>query len=239
MILKTGKHPKKNDFRTLRFKDYSKALPPAPRSYDVLFRIPGDPKTLFPMDGNDQYGDCTCAALAHAETIFNALTGTTVIPTAEQVIEFYNKMTNNHDEGCNELDILNYWKKHTVIDDKLMAYTEIDPKNTEHIRQGIAMFGGVYLGFQCQKNVLSDFEAGRPWTPGKLMNDGHAVYAVAYDVDTVTVLTWGSTQKGTWAWWNECVDEAYALLPLEAEQPGFAPGFNFAQLKADLKAIKN
>ena len=42
---------------------------------------------------------------------------------------------------------------------------------------------------------------------------------------------------GTWAWWDECVDEAYALLPTDAEKAGFAPGFNFAQLKTDLAAV--
>jgi hypothetical protein len=33
------------------------------------------------------------------------------------------------------------------------------------------------------------------------------------------------------------VDEAYAILPPEAEQAGFAPGFNFAQLQTDLAAV--
>jgi len=53
----------------------------------------------------------------------------------------------------------------------------------------------------------------------------------------VTVLTWGNTQLATWAWWDECVDEAYAILPPEAVDPNFAPGFNITQLKADLAAV--
>jgi hypothetical protein len=239
MNLKTGKLPKKSDYRTLRFGSYSKALPPAPTAFNVLSRIIGDPKTLFPMDGNDQYGDCTCAARAHAETVFNALTGSAVIPTTEEVLAFYNKMTGGQDTGCNELDILKAWKKKQAFDDKLVAFVSVDPKNIEHVKQAIALFGGAYIGFQCQENVMRDFEAGRPWTPGKLTNDGHAVYVVAYDADTVTVLTWGTTQKGTWAWFLECCDECYGLLPIEAELDGFAPGFNFSQLKTDLLLIKN
>jgi hypothetical protein len=35
------------------------------------------------------------------------------------------------------------------------------------------------------------------------------------------------------------VDEAYAILPSEAQQPGFAPGFDFDQLKIDLQAVAN
>jgi hypothetical protein len=51
------------------------------------------------------------------------------------------------------------------------------------------------------------------------------------------VLTWGSTQQGTWAWWDECVDEAYAILPPEAAKAGFCPDFNFAQLQTDLNQV--
>ena len=67
--------------------------------------------------------------------------------------------------------------------------------------------------------------------------DGHAVFAVAYDQSGVTVLTWGNTQQGTWAWWDECVDEAYAILPPEAKNTEFAPGFDLAQLQTDLSAV--
>lgn len=52
----------------------------------------------------------------------------------------------------------------------------------------------------------------------------------------VTVLTWSNTRKGTWAWCQECVDEACAILPPEAKNPNFAPAFNLAQLQADLEA---
>ena len=101
------------------------------------------------------------------------------------------------------------------------------------------MFGGVYLGFQCQQNCQQQFHDHQPWTPGRLTNDGHAVFAVAYDGDGVTVLTWGSTQQGTWDWWDECVDEAYAIIPPQARKPEFAPGFDIKQLEADLEAVAN
>jgi hypothetical protein len=55
----------------------------------------------------------------------------------------------------------------------------------------------------------------------------------------VTVLTWGNIQKATWAWWDACVDETYAILPLEAKDVQVAPGFDFAQLQADLEDVAN
>ncbi len=238
-----GKHPPKSDYRTLRLKTYfTSALAAPPASYDVLATVYqkmgiSDPAVLFPMDGNDALGDCTICAMAHAVTIYCALVGKKTIPTKTSVTKLYMHLTGGVDSGLNELDVLGYWRKHSFSGDKIQAFATVDPKNHTHVQQAIQLFGGVYLGFQVQENCLDQFRAHQPWTPGPLTHDGHAVYAVGYDASGVTVLTWGSTQKATWAWWDECVDEAYALLPVEAEKPGFAPGFNFAQLKTDLDAV--
>lgn len=239
-----GKHPPKHDYRTLRLKDYlTGGLAAPPAQFNALERVfdnlhVGDPAQLFPMDGNDHYGDCTIAALAHAITVYRGLVGREKrIMAQPAVVKLYMHLTGGIDSGLNELDVLNYWRKHAVDGDKILAFARIDPKNHTHVQQAIQLFGGVYLGFQCQQNCIQDFDAKKPWTPGKLTQDGHAVFAVGYDPNLVTVLTWGNTQQGTWAWWDECVDEAYAILPPEAAKAGFAPGFDFAQLQTDLNAV--
>ena len=238
-----GKHPPKVDYRTLRLRDYlTPKVPAAPASYSVLKEIytklkTADPKVLFPMDNNRTLGDCTVAALAHAITAYRGLVGKKSIMTESAVVKLYMHLTGGMDTGMNELDVLSYWRKHAVSGDEIMAFTSIDQKNHTHIEQAIKLFGGVYLGFQVQQNCIQEFDAGKPWTPGPLINDGHAVFAVEYDKNGVTVLTWGNIQQGTWAWWDECVDEAYAILPLEAKDPKFAPGFNIAQLQADLSGV--
>jgi len=238
-----GKHPPKNDYRTLRFKTYvTTKLAAPPPSYNALPRVYdhvriSDPTKLFPMDGNDTLGDCTIAALAHAITTYGGLIGKKNIMGKPAVTKLYFHLTGGVDSGLNELDVLNYWRQNAVDQDKILGYVKIDPKNHVHIEQAIQLFGGVYLGFQVQQNCVKEFDAHKPWTPGPLTNDGHAVFAVGYDQNNVTVLTWGNTQQGTWAWWDECVDEAYAILPPEAANPDFAPGFNLAQLQADMKDV--
>lgn len=238
-----GKHPPKIDYRTLRFKNYlTAAIAPPPPSLNVLPRVydklgTSDPSMLFPMDGNDTLGDCTIAGLAHATTTYRGLIGSRDIMSKQAVVKLYFHLTGGQDTGLNELDVLNYWQSHSVAGDKILAYASIDPKNHTHIEQAIQLFGGVYLGFQVQQNCVQEFDAHQPWTPGPLTNDGHAVFAVGYDQNGVTVLTWGNTQQGTWGWWDECVDEAYAILPPEANDPRYAPGFNIAQLQADLAAV--
>jgi len=190
------------------------------------------------MDGNDTLGDCTIAALAHAITVYRGLTATKkVIMSKQNVVKLYMHLTGGVDSGLNELDVLNYWRQNSVDGDKILSFVGISPKNHTHVQQAIQLFGGVYLGFQVQQNCVQEFDAHQPWTPGPLTNDGHAVYAVGYDQNQLTVLTWGNIQQATWAWWDECVDEAYAILPAEAKASDFAPGFNFAQLQADLSAV--
>ena len=240
-----GKHPPQNDYRTLRFKDYvTAALAPPPPTYNVLTNVyaklnVNNPATLFPMDGNDTLGDCTCAGLAHAITTYSGLIGTKTIMPQAAVVKLYRHLTGGPDTGLNELDVLNYWRQNSVDGVKILAYVKIDPKNHTNVEQAIRLFGGVYLGFQVQQNAVQEFDAHQPWTPGPLTEDGHAVFAVAYDTNGVTVLTWGNTQQATWAWWDECVDEAYAILPPEAKNPAFAPGFNLTQLQTDLANVAN
>ena len=238
-----GKHPVKHDYRTLRFKNYLSAkLGPPPDKVDTLARVykalgVSDASALFPMDGNDVLGDCTIAALAHAVTVNRALASDTKhIMPKPSVEKLYFRLSGGIDSGLAELDVLNYWRKHQVSGDKILGFVSIDPKNHDHIKQAIHIFGGVYLGFQCQQNCDAEFAAKQPWKPGKLTNDGHAVYAVGYDKNELNVLTWGSTQRGTWAWWNECVDEAYAILPPEGKDSDFA-GVSYAELKTDLAAL--
>jgi hypothetical protein len=237
-----GKHPPKSDYRTLRFRDYVGGLAQPPAAADTLARVYDnlgirDPAVLFPMDGNDAFGDCTIAALAHATTTYRGMIGARDVMTRAAVVKLYFHLTGGIDSGLNELDVLSYWRQHRVAGDRIVAFASISPKNPTHVQQAIELFGGVYLGFQVQQNCIQEFENRQPWTPGPLTNEGHAVFAVAYDREGVTVLTWGNTQRGTWGWWDECVDEAYALLPQDAMRPGFAPGSNFAQLEADLNAV--
>jgi hypothetical protein len=240
-----GKHPPERDYRTLRFSSYLKSsLTAPPASWSTLQQVYkklkiSDPAKLFPMDGNDSLGDCTIAALAHAITLYRGLIGKKTIPNRQTVVKLYMHLTGGVDSGLNELDVLNYWRKNKVDGDEILAFVSVTPHNKTHVQQAIKLFGGVYLGFQVQENCQADFAAHRPWTPGKLTNDGHAVFATDYDAEGVTVLTWGSTQKATWGWWDECVDEAYAILPPEAARTDFAPGFDFKQLKADLNAVAN
>ena len=241
-----GKHPPKVDYRTLRLKSYltSPTLAPPPACWNVLAAVfanlkTHDPTKLFPMDGNDTMG-----GLHHRRR--RPRPSPPIRGLGSKTNSCPRRLSRNSTTTC-----LAAWTRsartgrpqllaqaHGAIDgDKIMAYASVDPKNHTHVQQAIKLFGGVYLGFQVQQNCIQEFDAHQPWTPGPLTQGGHAVFAVAYDQNGVTVLTWGNTQEATWAWWDECVDEAYAILPPEAAKAGFAPGFDVAELQTDLANV--
>lgn len=228
--------------RTPLFGSYvTPAMAPPPASVNVLARVyeklgTTDPTVLFPLDGNDHYRDCTIAAAAHANTVFRGLAGARYVMSQQEVLGVFNDLTGGANQGLHSLDVLKYWKQKGIGDERILAYLRIDPKNHEHVQLAIQHFGGVYLAFketaQCQKGL----DPKHAWTTGPLTSAGHAVFAVAYDAAEVSVLTWGNVQQGTWDWWDECVYDAFAIVPPEAADAGFAPGFDFARLKADLAA---
>src|SRR5204862_6404872 len=127
----SGKHPPKIDYRTLRLKKYLTAtLAPPPASYDVLSRVyanlnTNDPAALFPMDGNDALGDCTIAAVAHAVTTYRGLVGKERILSKQAVVKLYLHLTGGGDSGLVEIDVLNYWRKHRISGDEIIAYASI------------------------------------------------------------------------------------------------------------------
>ena len=238
--LRFGKLAPIRDYRRLLFKTYKKpSLPPPPASYSNTARIysalgitVNDIPTLLPMDGNDQYGDCTIAARSHAITTFRAFTAKKKIPTQAETLALYKRLTGGQDSGLAENCVLKDWKSTSSGDEELLAYASVRPQDLEDVKLAITL-GGLYLGFQCQRDVIKQFNAHKPWTPGRLTQDGHAVWALDYNETGVLMSTWGALQWGTWAWWSECVDEAYYLGPQEAKTEGFCPGYDVDALLKD------
>jgi hypothetical protein len=242
--MRFGKLAPKIKYQTLRFKDFAAELPAPPASWDALAlasaKLPGNPSVdiLCPMDGNDRLGDCVAAGLSHATAINQGLIGKWDVAGEDKVVALYNQLTGGQDSGLVMLDTLTWWRKNRFMGDNILGFAKIDPTNHLHVKQAIKIFGGVYLGFVVQANAQADFSAGKIWTPGTLLQEGHCVHAYAYDTDdTVTVATWGAGQKGTWDWVDETWDEAYVLLSPETLVPGFCPGFDFAGFQQALKAV--
>jgi hypothetical protein len=249
-ILKLGKRPARVDPRTLQLKDYLEPdISPAPASMDW-----SKGTTSWGMMLNDSLGDCTIAACGHAVQLVS-LNTTAIITEPDAEIEKYYEWwcgyvpgDPNTDQGGVELDILNSWRKNGFAGHKLLGYVDPSPGDAEHVKQSVALFGMVYIGLglplTAQNQVGSLWDVvGNPATdansqPGSW--GGHAVIVIAYDADTLTVVTWGALQKMSWRFWNAYVDESHTPLLGYWLENGPAPsGFRMTALETDLAKLSS
>jgi hypothetical protein len=245
---KLGKQRPKIDSRTLQFGAYlTKELAPPPPSVDYT-----KPVKEWPMMGNDQYGDCTCAAAGHMIEEWTANTGTVEILSDPQILKAYNHFAKgNPDAGANMLDVLKYWRKTGIGTDKINAFAQLEPRNDVQLRDAVNLFGTAYIGL-----ALPDFAVPPhtdfltiPWVvPGTgpvgnaapNPNNGHCVPAVAYDQRFIYVVTWGAIKTMSWQFYDAYADEAFAVLSGDwiNKKVGTSPsGFNMAALQQDLAAV--
>jgi len=244
---KLGKHPPVIDERTLRFGKYlTTALPSPPASVDYGAKVPS-----WPMYANDKYGDCTCAAAGHMIQNWTANANGEVTPPTGAVVKFYEHFVGDPpppDAGCNMLQVLNYWRTAGLDRHNISAYAAIKLKNQVETMTALYLFGSVYIGVELPDFAVEGDMLTVPWVvpPGGPVgnaapnpNNGHCIPAVAYDAETLTVITWGEPKTMNWDFYNAYADEAFAVLSQDfIEKSGTdLAGFDLAALEADLEAL--
>ena len=235
MNRRLGKKDVRLDCRTLKLANYVTALPAPPTKCSWAKGVP-----QWPMYANDRLGDCTIAAAGHMQQLWSEQGKPYFEPPLQKIVDVYNVLSPG-DDGCVELDVLNYWRKKGIAGRKITAYASVAPRTTNHVELAVDLFGAVYSGLSlplsAQSQKVWQVTGGSDATPGSW--GGHAVPIVAYNSTYLTCVTWGKLLKMTWAFWHAYADEAYAVLDqswLGADKvsPG---GFNVAQLLADAKAL--
>lgn len=175
---------------------------------------------LFPIDGNDRYGDCTIAGLAHFITLLYAMLGKKVIPTAQEVVDLYWHLSRGRDSGLPLTTALSAWMQGVFsTNEKINVSFNVKPKNLYAVKQCIQYFGAAYIGFNTSPDSVSRFQQGQPWVESQFDGGGHCVVATGWDDDKqlFEFLTWGGRQYGTYAFWNHAVDEVHGVVtPMQA-----------------------
>jgi len=221
------------------FSTYSGALPyPASTvHHEQLVKT-------WPMDGNDQYGDCVAAAAAHMIQSWDATTGVQLpVPTEQAVVSEYFTLTGGRDNGLVMSDTLNTWMHSGLWGNRILGYAPVKPTSQLHLKQAVNFYGAAFLGMQLPQNSMSQFDHGQPWSlvtgwQTQKIIGGHAVPALGYDANYLYVVTWGSVQKVAWDWYYVYGDEAWCVLPQNdlTAVKGMG-GMNLASLKLDLPGV--
>lgn len=218
-IGKLGKLAAEQDTRRFMLRDVvSDPLPPPPEWVDWHRNIGS-----YGVMGNDQLGDCTCAALGHAEQIISAnVPGLEEITVSDDaVIKLYADSCGykpgfpDTDNGGVEVNVLNFARKNGLFGvDELLAYADPDPGDITHVKQAIQLFPALYIGlelpFSAQNQETWDVDNSENGAPGSW--GGHAVVVVGYDQQDLICITWGYLKRMTWAFWKKYCSESHALL---------------------------
>lgn len=235
-------HPK-----TLRLSKYIKsgALPDPPVLRAWEYKVPADQWGMF---GNDRYGDCTCAALAHLLMAWTSQVGTLVVPKDDDVVSLYssvagfNPKTGANDNGAAMTDVLSYVQQNGFAGRKILGWAALDISNLNHFEIGLDLFGGVYSGVNLPRSAMEQFSAGKHWEV--LANDGgieggHAIPFLGYGRLGETCVTWAKLQPCSRAWGAKYIEESYVIISEDwFDATGKTPGqIDKDALWADLKLL--
>jgi hypothetical protein len=228
------------------------ALAPPPPYVDYLSGMPDDLGVM----NNDTLGCCTCAAIYHAIQVwtYNASDAMQTNPDADVLTIYsqfcgYNPANPSSDQGGIEQIVLSDWVTKGVptitgSTNKLAAFIEVDPRNTDDIKRVIEACGVCYIGFQVPGNILPD-NAAPPavWTYDPTANQdigGHAVILCAYDEDNVSFISWGLKYAMTWDFFTRYTDEAYGIVDADwVAATGQSPlGMSIAAIETQMAALQ-
>lgn len=211
--------------------DYvSGKLPSPPAAVSV-------PDASYPMDGNDQYGDCTIAGVAHLIAAWNVeVKQADAVPDAPTVVATYEKLTGGPDTGLNENNVLSCWRTTGLFGGKIDAYAPVDTKDLVGLQQAVAFYGGAYLGIVCPESAQEQFQANQPWTyvPRSPVEGGHCIVALGYNASGLLCATWGGIAEVTYPFLAHYLDEAWAIISEEFAQAGRGPELDLQTLQDDL-----
>lgn len=223
MTLCTGRLPKDERYcSSLPQLDAFANKLPDPLSFwsttDLVQQQTGkDLRTLFPLNGNDRWGDCTCVAASHLITLHEAFGGRTVIPSEQDVVNLYLKLGNGRDNGLMLSTVLSAWRSGILGGYKIGAScnVNVNTANLKQIKQAVQYMGSVYIGFATTRDTVPQFQAGQPFTvTNSRTAGGHCVAVTGFNDQTrmVELLTWGKRHYGTYEWLLQYCDEGHALL---------------------------
>ena len=254
--MKLGKQKPKYDRRTLQFSRYlTGTIPFAPNTSHWPNAAP------LGMLLNDTVGNCAIAGPLHQEMIWNKANGVIWTATDAMALAGYEAVggynpnaapnpdgSNPTDNGCNMLDVLNYWRQTGLGGKKIGAFVQVNPLNHIHVQHASFFFGGLLVGIQLPVAFQSQNNPAKGWyvpasglsgdgTPGSW--GGHCIYSPGYSPGEIDVVTWGERIPMTWTAWNGYVDEVYGIISTDfIQNPAKAPnGIAMAELIADLQLV--
>lgn len=205
------------------------------------------PHLDYPMAGNDNYGDCELAAVVHTDQALSKMERVEyTYPGDAAVIAQYFEMTGGADTGLVTTNVLSKWHTDGLFGHTIAAWVPVHMRHQTVLKQCIALTGSFLAGVAISQSTMDLFDAGpgHPWDVTGTADDSnilglHEIPALGYNAIGPVFVSWGSLKQATWRWWNEYCDESHVVITDEVKNKNVFRGVNFAQLDADLAALKS
>lgn len=154
----------------------------------------------FPILGNDRWGDCGAAMIAHADQTYTGANGAESTFNTNALVNQYLARSGG-DNGLDEADVIAIGKAGIAGDPQAVIYDaiDIDPGDHAGLQAAIQQYGGVWLAMSCPDEWINDFDpAGGTVFDAAPANPNNGHYVLLNGVDAkgrYRLQTWGS-----WAW---------------------------------------
>jgi hypothetical protein len=207
----------------------------------------------YPMDKNDEAGDCVVAGTHHAlQVIFNLLGLGDLGWTLDQILVMYQSQNpdmnswadsgSDADQGMIIAKFLSWMvangEEFGLTDDrKLLGYAKVDHNNHEEMRSAIYLFLVIVTGADLQ---VAD-QSGKDWSyvQGSGEWGGHCMASPSYNDKQMGTITWGEDDYILEdSFITNCMDEAYVLLTqAHVNHPEFRNHFDLYSFAQAWQAI--
>lgn len=237
--LKLGVRPNDPTKVRLAFGDFLVSVPDHPIEDPA-------PNLNYPMDKNDEWGDCVVAGGDHASQVINAAFGLpyTNMTEAQLLADYhtqnptfdpnssFNGPGTPADGGMNIQEYLAY----LVKTGRILGFAAVPLGDREKMRAavylGLALMAGADLTVAQQDQGVWDYVAGSPgW-------GGHCFVSVGYNAAGQTEVTWGQLKAATDAFFKRQVGELwFVLTKAHVDHPTFRNHFDLSGFAAAFTQI--
>lgn len=176
---------------------------------------------------NDRLGDCTIAGPGHMVQAWTAAAGKEVTIPDSAILQAYEDFDGyvdgdeTTDNGGDILTVCEDWKAKGIGGHFITAHAEVNMTQMRW-QQALYVFGSLNAGIWLP--VTAQAQTGGTWDivgDGKTGDSapaswgGHCVAVVGYDLEGITLVTWGELQRATWRFVMWYFDETHACLSPE------------------------
>lgn len=213
----------------------------------------------IPMYLNDQIGDCTIAGIAHLYGAVSVYGGHPEVMFEDGEIQsVYSRVSGyvpgnaNTDNGALCSTVLADNKANGISDTagivhKNLGYAKLgNPADEELVAQCLDVFGSLYVGFNVQSHMMTEFSDGQVWTwqNGDSLDGGHCVvlqrrYPCGSMHGVLEYYSWGQRQRADFGWQANAVEEAWVVVTPEwiTANGATVEGMDLQQLLADMADV--